>query len=98
FEPFFDFLARHPEIKGFNYMSQDYRSTRYAANGWGDARIQANRYIKEAWIAALRGDRFLHARDDASDVASGHSPGDSPGNASDEAPDEAPDQGGASSG
>lgn len=61
FEPFFVFLAEHPEIKGFNYMSQDYRGTRYEANGWGDARIQINSYVKEQWINALRDERFIHA-------------------------------------
>jgi hypothetical protein len=61
FEPFFAFLAEHPEIKGFNYMSQDYRGTRYEAIGWGNARIQTNSYVKEQWINALRDERFLHA-------------------------------------
>lgn len=63
FAPFFAFLERYPQIKGFNYMSQDYRGTKYAALGWGDARIQINSYIWERWIDELRSERFIHARD-----------------------------------
>lgn len=44
-------------------MSQDYRGTKYAALGWGDARIQINSYIWERWIDELRSERFIHARD-----------------------------------
>lgn len=61
FEPFFALLERYPQIKGFNYMSQDYRGTKYAAHGWGDARIQVNSYVLERWIEALRDERFIHA-------------------------------------
>lgn len=60
FEPFFALLDEYPQIKGFNYMSQDYRNTKYAAQGWGDARIQVNRFVLERWIEALRDERFLH--------------------------------------
>ena len=61
FEPFFALLAEYPQIKGFNYMSQDYRNTKYAAEGWGDVRIQINSYILERWKEALRDERFIHA-------------------------------------
>lgn len=63
FEPFFEFLEAHPEIKGFNYMSQDYRGTQFEANGWGNAKIQDNSYVKQQWIERLRDNRFLHAPD-----------------------------------
>ena len=61
FEPFFAFLEAHPEIKGFNYMSQDYRGTQYEVHGWGNSRIQDNSYIKERWVEQLRDPRFIHA-------------------------------------
>lgn len=61
FAPFFALLDEYPQIKGFNYMSQDYRETKYAAIGWGDARIQVNSYVLERWIEALRDERFIHA-------------------------------------
>lgn len=61
FEPFFAFLAAHPQIKGLNYMSQDYRGTRYEDLGWGDARIQINSFVREQWIKTLRDHRFIHA-------------------------------------
>ncbi|HHT25646.1 MAG TPA: hypothetical protein GXZ82_00165 [Firmicutes bacterium] len=63
FAPFFAFLQEHPEIKGFNYMSQDYRNTKYAANGWGNSRIQDNSYILQQWMEMLRDERFIHASD-----------------------------------
>jgi hypothetical protein len=63
FAPFFTFLQEHPEIKGFNYMSQDYRNTKYAANGWGNSRIQDNSYILQQWVQMLRDERFIHVTD-----------------------------------
>lgn len=63
FKPFFAFLGEHPEIKGFNYMSQDYRGTQYLTFGWGNARIQDNSHVKQQWIQRMEDERFLHAPD-----------------------------------
>ncbi|MFY9390942.1 MAG: glycosyl hydrolase [Limnochordia bacterium] len=62
FGPFFSFLEEHPEIKGFIYMSQDYRGTRYEKNGWGDSRIQINSFILDRWVETLRDERFIHGK------------------------------------
>ncbi|HEX9891175.1 MAG TPA: hypothetical protein VGB28_03870, partial [Actinomycetota bacterium] len=66
FEPFFSFLEAHPEIKGFNYMSQDYRGTQYEEFDWGNARIQDNSYVLGRWLEEVRDDRFIHATKDLS--------------------------------
>jgi hypothetical protein len=61
FEPFFSLLNDHPQIKGFNYMSQDYRGSKYEKLGWRNARLQDNAYIFNHWISQLKSDRFIHA-------------------------------------
>ncbi len=61
FAKWFGWLAAHPEIKAFNYMSQDYRGTRYdRESGWGNARLQDNAYILGRWLERLRQPRFVH--------------------------------------
>jgi len=64
FEPFFDFIAHHPQIKGVLYMNQDYRGTAFERkNAWGDARIGVNSYIRRHYCAALRDPRYIHQDD-----------------------------------
>jgi len=63
FEPFFEFLDMHPEIKAFNYIDLNWDEIKEYED-WGDARIEINTYIKNRWIKALSGDRFLHAGTD----------------------------------
>ncbi len=61
FGPWFDFLEAHPEIKGFNYMSQDYTGTKYdEQHGWGNARLQDNPVILARWVERLGSGRFIH--------------------------------------
>jgi hypothetical protein len=60
FEPYFEFIAGHPMIKSIEYI--DLNWTLYDQyRDWGDARIEINTYIKDRWIEALSGGRFLHA-------------------------------------
>ena len=64
FEPFFDFLDRHPEIRGFNYINQDWsRIDNYARMGWKDARLTNNAFISQKWFEELSRPRYLHAPD-----------------------------------
>lgn len=60
FEPFFTFLAGHPEIKAFNYINLDWTPIEKWTH-WGDCRLEINTYIKEHWIAELAKDKYIHA-------------------------------------
>jgi hypothetical protein len=60
FEPWFEFLALHPNIKAFNYINLDW--TPYDQwSHWGDARLEINSYISANWISELSDPKFLHA-------------------------------------
>ena len=62
FEPFFEFLDNHPEIKGLNYINIDWTQIqRYRDIGWRDARLEINSYIRNRWVGRLMEDRFLNA-------------------------------------
>ncbi len=57
FQPWFDWLHSHPEIKGFMYLDEDF--TGYP-NNWGDARIENNSYVLEHFIDALGDPAMIH--------------------------------------
>jgi len=60
FAPFFQFVANHPEIKGWNYINLDW--TRYQTyRDWGDARLEINTEIRTRWVDSLISPRFLNA-------------------------------------
>jgi len=60
FEPFFEFVAGHPDIKGWNYINLDW--TRYQTyQDWGDARLEINTEIRTRWVDSLLSPRFLNA-------------------------------------
>ncbi len=59
FEPFFEFMDSHPNIKALNYINLDW--TQYDRwEHWGDARLQINEYIRDHWVEELSGERFIH--------------------------------------
>ena len=63
FEPFFQFAANHPDIKGWNYINLDW--TRYETyREWGDARLEINTEIRTRWVDSLVSSRFLNAGHD----------------------------------
>ncbi len=69
FEPFFEFLDNHQEIKAFNYINLDW--TQYPTwEHWGDARLHINEYIRDRWIEAMGGERFIHSGYDISQPVS----------------------------
>ena len=71
FEPFFEFLGDHPEIKGLNYINIDWTSIdHYREMGWRDARLEINSYIRNRWVAALMDDRFINVGYDISQPVS----------------------------
>jgi hypothetical protein len=59
FVPFWEFIAAHPEVKGFNYINWDWtRIPQYAA--WGDARVSNNAYITQRYREEMRKPRYIH--------------------------------------
>jgi len=59
FIPFFQFLDNHPEIKAVNYINLDWTPIERWEH-WGDARLEINSYIKNAWIAELKKSKYIH--------------------------------------
>lgn len=64
FEPFFEFLAANPNIKGFHYINCDWSTKgRWADQGWGEARVNLSPHIAQRWIAEIRKPKYLHRPD-----------------------------------
>ena len=62
FEPFFEFIDNHQNIKGWNYINLDWSSVgHYGDMGWQDARLEINSYIRERWVERVSDERFIHA-------------------------------------
>ena len=60
FEPWFEFIEVHPNIKAFNYINLNWVPIdRYTT--WGDCRLEINTYIKNHWIGELGDTKFIHA-------------------------------------
>ena len=59
FEPFFQFLENHPNIKAINYINLDWRSIEKWKQ-WGDCRLEINTYIKNKWIEELSNPKYIH--------------------------------------
>lgn len=64
FDPFFDWLEEHPEIKAWLYMNQnyltDYGGHYYENNNWGDCRFEVNSFIRQRYVQALQSERFIN--------------------------------------
>ena len=59
FEPFFRFLAGHPEVKGYNYTNWDW--SQYGQwKEWGDSRIEINPVILNKYRTEMRTARYIH--------------------------------------
>jgi hypothetical protein len=63
FAKFWVFMDNHVEIKGFNYINQDWESTGYP--GWGDARIQNSNYITSWYREEMRRPKYIHLHEGA---------------------------------
>jgi hypothetical protein len=59
FAKYWYFMSVHPEIKGFNYMSQDWTTTGNYP-GWGDARIQNSPYVSAWYRQEMRNPKYIH--------------------------------------
>ena len=50
FDPFFDFIKKN-DVRVVCYINCDWETLRiFKDQGWGDARVQADPYIKEKWL------------------------------------------------
>lgn len=58
FAKYWTFIGNHVEIKGFNYINQDWESTGYP--GWGDARIQNSQYITTWYKQEMHNPKYIH--------------------------------------
>ena len=60
FAKFWTFIGNHMEIKGFNYINQDWENTGYP--GWGDARIQNSPYVTSWYRQEMQNPKYIHLR------------------------------------
>lgn len=67
FAKFWTFIGNHAEIKGFNYINQDWENTGYP--GWGDARIQNSPFITAWYRQEMRNPRYIHLRSPITSVS-----------------------------
>ncbi|RME69635.1 MAG: hypothetical protein D6781_08185 [Verrucomicrobia bacterium] len=67
FEPFFALVRRQPEIKGICYINWEWRewSERlgFPWHDWGDARIERNAHVREAYRGEMALPLYRHARE-----------------------------------
>lgn len=66
FAKFWVFMDNHIEIKGFNYINQDWENTGYP--GWGDARIQNSDYITSWYRQEMRRPKYIHLHGEVASV------------------------------
>jgi hypothetical protein len=61
FDGFFKFIA-DKKVKAVCYINWDWETIAdFRAQGWGDTRVEANAYVKQAWIKEITRDKYLQA-------------------------------------
>ncbi|MFH1062759.1 MAG: glycosyl hydrolase [Candidatus Omnitrophota bacterium] len=64
FERFFQLIDEY-DIKAVSYINSNWEEqSMWKDQGWGDARIQANSYIKEQWLKEISKDKYLKSSKD----------------------------------
>jgi hypothetical protein len=59
FKPFFQFISDN-DIPVVSYINSDWEALpMFNGQGWGDARVQANKVVKERWLKEVLSDRFM---------------------------------------
>lgn len=58
----FDFIERHPNVKGFVYISTDWSQTAAWA-GWGNARVQDNAYLMQKFLDRVKSAEYGNGGD-----------------------------------
>jgi hypothetical protein len=59
FAPYFELIESRSGIKAFSYINWNWAESPWSS--WGDARIEANGYIRDAFAAQMRKPLYLHA-------------------------------------
>jgi hypothetical protein len=57
YQPYFNFIRRHPHLKGFCYINWNWKDTKWP---WGDGRIEANETVRERFLGELRQPFYRH--------------------------------------
>ena len=61
FKPYFKFIEDN-NIKAISYIDDNWETIEmWKGKGWGDARIEANKYVKQHWLEEIRKPKYLHA-------------------------------------
>src|SRR5262249_29647610 len=62
FAPYFDLIAKHPQIEAFQYINVDWSTLgQYGANGWKNANIGINATITARYVEELHKPKYLHS-------------------------------------
>lgn len=68
FEPYFKFITDE-KVQIVCYIDYDWESIpMFRGQGWEDARVQDNAYVKEKWIEEIKKDKYLNASLDLFDL------------------------------
>ncbi len=63
YKRFFAFVEAN-DVKMVSYINSNWEAQpMWIGQNWGDARVQANAFVKNAWAAETSKDRYLHAAD-----------------------------------
>ncbi|OGD26634.1 MAG: hypothetical protein A2Y56_09845 [Candidatus Aminicenantes bacterium RBG_13_63_10] len=66
FQPYFNFLAAHPQVKAFVYINADWPRYRpHDPFGWLDGRVTENPVVASLYVEELSEQKYLHAPDAA---------------------------------
>lgn len=61
FIPFFKFINRQ-KVTAVSYINTNWEDQpMWQGQGWGDARIQADEYVKQKWLKEINKDKYLHS-------------------------------------
>ena len=61
FQPCFEDIATH-DVRALCYINWDWEAyDMFRGGGWGDTRIQQNRYVNDKWIKEISKDKYLTA-------------------------------------
>lgn len=61
FAKYFQFIQTH-DIKAISYINDNWESMNmWKGKGWGDARVEANAYVKEHWVEEIKKPKYLQS-------------------------------------
>ena len=63
FVPYFDLIHGHPGIKMFSYINWNFANYPQWSD-WGDARLEANAFVRDHFVAEMDSSIYLHSLDE----------------------------------